>query len=184
MSSRRKFSARRCDVGGGKANHAQRGDFVVGGAEIGAERGFERGDGELVHAERAKERMAADFCDEIAFAGDDAGLRAAEKFVAAEHHDVRARFDAVANERLGDAVSGKIDEAAGAEIFDERQIFSLRESGELLQRRLVGEAGDLEIRWVDAEEHACFFGDGVFVVGEARAIRGADFAQRRRRFAP
>ena len=91
----------------------------------------------------------------------------------------RAGFDAVAHERLDDSVGGKIDEAAGAEVFDEREVCALRQRGEFLQRRLVGEAGDLEIRWVDAEEHARFFGDGVFVVGEARAIRGPDFAQRR-----
>ena len=165
-------------VAGGEANHAQRGDFVVRGAEVGAERCFERGDGELVYAERAEKRVAANFCDEVAFAGDDAGLRAAEKFVAAEHHDVRAGFDAVAHERLDDAVRGEIDEAAGAEVFDEREVCALRQRGEFLQRRLVGESGDLEIRWVDAEEHARFFGDGVFVVGEARAIGGADFAER------
>ena len=119
-----------------------------------------------------------DFGDEIFFAGDDAGLRAAEKFVAAEHHDVRAGFDAVADEWLGDAVRGEVDEAAGAEVFDEREVFARGESCEILQRWFVGETGDLEIRWVDAEEHARFVGDGVFVVLQARAIGGADFAQR------
>ncbi len=133
------------DVRSCRANHAQRGDFVVRGAEIGAERGFERGDGEFVHAKRAEERVAADFCDEIFFAGDDAGLWAAKKFVAAEHHNVRASFDAVTDERLGDAMSGEVDEAAGAKIFDERQLCACGEGGKLCERWFVSETSDLEI---------------------------------------
>src|SRR5579871_6148489 len=165
------------DFGGGEANHPQRGDFVIGGAKVGAESRFERGDGELVYTKRAEERVAANSCDEVFFPGDDAGLRAAEKFVAAEHYDVRAGFDAMADEGLDDAVRGEIDEAAGAEVFDKREISARGESGEILQRWFVGEAGDLEIRWVNAEEHARFFGDGVFVVCEARAVGGADFTE-------
>ena len=109
-------------VAGGYANHPQRRDFVVGCAKVRAERGFERGDGELVDAESAEQRMAADARDDFFFSGDDAGLRPAEQFVAAEHHNVGAGFDAVADERLGDSGGGEIDEAAGAEVFDERQV--------------------------------------------------------------
>ena len=40
------------------------------------------------HRQRALERIAFDFRDQIGAAGDDAGLRAAEQFVAAEGHEV------------------------------------------------------------------------------------------------
>ena len=53
------------------------------------ERGFERGDGEFVHAQRAEERIAANaFDDDFFFSGDDSRLRAAQQFIAAERHHV------------------------------------------------------------------------------------------------
>jgi len=56
------------------------------------------------------------------FSGDDAGLRPAKQFVAAEHHNVGAGFNAVADERLSNSGGCEIDEAAGAQVFDERHV--------------------------------------------------------------
>ena len=48
--------------------------------------------------------------------------------------------------------------------------------------RLLAESGDLKIGAVHAQQEPCLFVDGVFVVGQPRAIGGADFAQNRARF--
>ncbi len=80
---------------------------------------------------------------------------------------------------FADAVLRKINQAARAEVFHERQAAPLAESHELFKRRLIGKASDLEIRRVHAEQGACLFVDGVFVVREVRAIGRPDFAKDR-----
>ena len=113
-----------------RANHAQCGNFVERAAKVCVERDFESGDRELVHAQRAEERIAADAFDEFAFAGDDAGLRAAEQFVAAEADDVDAGVAAGARDRLIDSAGGEIGEAAGAEILVDGNVQAAAERGE------------------------------------------------------
>ena len=56
--------------------------------------------------------------------GDDAGLRAAQEFVAAEHYDGDAGFDALTDQRFRDSGGGEIDQAAGAQVFDQRQVYA------------------------------------------------------------
>ena len=46
------------------------------------------------------------------------------------------------------------------------------------RRGLLGEAGDFEVRAMHAEQEARAVVDGALVVGDARAVGGADFAQR------
>ncbi len=160
-----------------RANHAKSRNFVERAAKICVERDFECGDGELIHAQSAEERIAADAFDEFALAGDDAGLRAAEKFVAAEADDVDAGVGAGARDRLIDSAGGEIGEAAGAEVLVDGDVQAAAECGDLVEGGPLGEAGDAEIRRVDAEEEARAFVEGAFVIADARAIRGAYFAQ-------
>ncbi len=160
-----------------RANHAECWNFVERAAKICVERDFESGDRELVHTQGAEQRIAADAFDEFALAGDDAGLWAAEKFVAAEADDVNAGIGAGAGDWLVDSAGGEIGEAAGAEILVDGDVQAAAECGDLVESGPLGEAGDAEIRRMDAEEQARAFVEGAFVIADARAIRGAHFAE-------
>ena len=63
----------------GQADHALRGNIVPGAAKIGAQRDFQRRDGQFVHAQGAEQRMPPHLRDEFLFPGDDAGLRPAQQ---------------------------------------------------------------------------------------------------------
>ncbi len=104
-------------------------------------------------------------------------MRATEELVAAEHDDGDACVDAVAHQRLGDSGGGEIDKAAGAEIFDQRQVRALAQRGEFLEGGLLRESGDLKVGWMHAQQQARVFVDGAFVVGDAGAVGRAHFAQ-------
>ena len=116
--------------------------------EVEEERSFERGEAELVDAERAVQRMAAQSLDEVGAADDDPGLRAAEQLVAAEADEVGAGGERAARGRL----VADVDERAGAEVVEQRQAVRACDGGELLQRRALGEADDAEVRLVHAQE--------------------------------
>ena len=58
--------------------------------EVLQQRGLERRVGQLVHAERAHQGMATQLVDQRLASGEDAGLRAAEQLVAAEAHEIDA----------------------------------------------------------------------------------------------
>ena len=64
---------------------------------------FERGYREFVHAKRAKKRVTPHARDQFFFAGDDARLRAAQKFVPAEGDDRNARIDALPHDGFADS---------------------------------------------------------------------------------
>ena len=121
--------------------------------------------------------MPADAGDDFFFSGDDAGLGASEELVAAEHDDGDACVDAVANQRLGDSGGGEIDQAAGAEIFDQRKVRALAQRGEFFEPGLFCETSDLKVGWMHAQQQPRAFVDGAFVVGDAGAVGGSDFAQ-------
>ena len=165
------------DFGGRGANHAEGWNFVERAAKVCVQRDFECGDREFIDAQRAEERIAADAVDEFAFAGDDAGLWTAEKFVAAEADNVDAGVGAGARDWLIDSAGGKIGEAAGAEVLVDGDVQAAAERCDLVESGPLGEAGDAEIRRVDAEEEARALVEGAFVIADARAIRGAHFAQ-------
>ena len=66
------------------ANHAERWNFVESATAIGLQRNFERCDRQLVHAERAEERIASNFLHDFFFARDDSGLWPSKEFISAE----------------------------------------------------------------------------------------------------
>ena len=71
--------------------------------------------------------MAAEAPDEVGAAEDDPGLRPAEELVARERDEVGAGGEAVRDERL----VVERDEAARAEVVEERQPVPARDRGEL-----------------------------------------------------
>ena len=52
------------------------------------QRGFERSQGQLVDAQRSRERMARHLLDGVRVAEHDSGLRPAEQLVARERHHI------------------------------------------------------------------------------------------------
>src|SRR2546430_17328612 len=75
-------------------DHAPGGDSLEVAAQVQGDGGFERGNGQLVDAQGAEQRVLADSRQRLALAGDDAGLRAAQQLVAAEGGYVDARLEA------------------------------------------------------------------------------------------
>jgi hypothetical protein len=74
----------------------------------------------LVQTQRAEQRIAAQARDDFRLAGQDAGLRTAQQFIAAERNQIRAGQQAVGNQRLVDAERAQVDHAAAAQIFVHR----------------------------------------------------------------
>ncbi len=119
--------------------------------------------------------MTPQLLDEVGAPRDDAGLRAAEQLVAAEADEVGAAGERVTGGRL----VGDRDERAGAEVVEQRQVVGARDRRQLLQRRLLGEADDAEVRLVDAKQQRGVRVDRVRVVGGARPVRRADLDEPR-----
>ena len=153
----------------GLAQHAQHRN-LVGPVERENERPLERGERELVGAQRALERVAAQALDQIGAADDDPGLRPAEQLVAREADEVGP----CGKRGSGGGLTLDLDERARAEVVDERQLVAARNPGELLDPRLLGEADDAEVRLVDAEQQRRVRPDRALVVGGAGAVRRPD----------
>ena len=156
------------------AQHRHLGERALG-VEIEQQRPLERGEAELVDAQRAVERMAPQPLDEVGAADDDPRLRAAEQLVAAEADEVGAGGERRARRRL----VGQVEQRAGAEVVEQRQRAARATAGELFERRLLGEADDAEVRLVHAEEQRGALVDRVLVVGGARAVRRPDLDEPR-----
>ena len=75
--------------------------------------------------------MAAHALDQVGAADGEARLRSAEKLVARERDDVRARLDAGAGGRLVE----RLDERAGAEVVHEREPVPVGEPREIADAR-------------------------------------------------
>ena len=151
------------------AQHPQHRDLLRP-VEVERERALERGERELVRAERAVERVAAQPLDEVGAAGDDPGLRAAEQLVAGEADEVGSRGQRGGRRRL----ALDLDERARAEVVDERQPVPPRDGRQLLEAGLLREADDAEVRLVDAEEQRGLGPDRPVVVGRAGPVRRPD----------
>ena len=162
-----------------QADHCLRGDFIPGGAEVGTQGGFHGGDGELVYTQGAEQRMATNFGDEVFSSGDDAGLWTAEKLVSAEEDKRETRLNTVAHGWFVNASGGKVDQAAGTKIFDDGQSTASAESDQFRDIGFFGKASYGEIRGMNAKKYASVFVNGVFVVGDSRAIGSANFTKPR-----
>src|SRR5271167_4563336 len=113
---------------------------------------------------------------------DDARLRPAHKFVAAEHHHRYASADALPNKRFGDSARGQIDETTRAKILNKWKTGTLAKCRQFFKRRFFCKSGDPKIGRMHPQEQTSLLVDGVFVVGKPRAVRGTDFPQDRPAF--
>src|SRR5208337_3425149 len=137
----------------------------------------------LVHSHGAKQRIGADLRHQLAVAADNARLRTAQQLVAAVGDDVHGSAQAVGDHGLAaHADIAQIEDLAAAEIFHDWDVVLASERDQFFQRRLLGEADDLEVRAMHAQQQSCAFGDGALVVGDARAIGSTDLAEDRARF--
>ena len=100
---------------GGLAQHADHRDLVRP-VEVERERPLERSERQLVRAEGAVERVAAQLLDQVGPAGDDPGLGAAQQLVPREADEVGPRDEGGGRRRL----AFDVDERAGAEVVEER----------------------------------------------------------------
>ncbi len=96
---------------------------------------FERLVNRLIEPQRAEQRIATQPRDNLGLSGEDAGLRAAEQFIAAEGHQIGAGAQAIGDERLVDAERAQIGQAAAAEILINRHAALAAERCEFAQRR-------------------------------------------------
>ncbi len=129
--------------------------------------------------------MPGESCDEVAAPDDDARLGAAEEFVAAEGDECRAIGDGLTYagfvaEPLGWRVEPRcrrVDEAR-ARVDDDGCV----EAGEFAHRCRFGEPDHPVVRRVHLEGHRRVGSDHRLVVGESRAVRGADLDESGARF--
>ena len=151
------------------AQHAQHRNLAQSprGVEIEEQRPLERRQGELVEPECTLQRVAPQPLDQFRSAHDEAGLRAAEQLVAAEADEIGPRGQRLLRGRF----CAEVEQRAGAEIVDERQIEAPGERSELPQRGLFGEADDAEVRLMHPQQERGVRTRGAFVVVDARPVR-------------
>ena len=116
--------------------------------------------------------------DQVLAPDDQPGLRAAEQFVAAEGDDVRAIEQRLAHRRFGgQAPAGQVQQAAAAEVFEQRQAMLVRQLRQLGGRHPRGETFDAVVARMHAHDQTAARADGGFVVAGMGAVGGADFMQ-------
>src|SRR5215472_1395329 len=94
---------------------------------------LECGEGQLADAQRPPERIAAESLDQVSSPDEQSRLRPAEKLVATECDEIRARGDGVMNGGLGRQLPApQVDESAAAQIDGDRNAVGAAELHELL----------------------------------------------------
>ena len=93
----------------------------------------------------------------------------------------QTRSAPAASAAAGRRLALDVDERAGAEVVEERQLVPASDGRELLEPRLLGEADDAEVRLVDAQEQRRLRPDRALVVGRPRPVRRPDLDQPRAR---
>lgn len=177
----------------GNAHEVEHGDCfrswrIAGGAgaQVSFDRGLQRGEHELVAAERTEERILLQGADAFGLAHDETGLRTPEQFVAAEAHQIGAGLEAFVGLRfvIEGGETGEVDPGTAAEVFDQRKACRsefrcalLGEAGEVGDGRGLDKPFHEEIAAMDAQDEGGVRGDGLGVVVEAGLVGGADFAQ-------
>ena len=169
----------RADRLAGLAEHPQHRDLARGSVEVQRERPFERGERELVGAQRALERVAPQALDEVGAADDDPGLRAAEQLVAGEADEVRAGRRA---RRAPTARRARSVSDAGAEVVDERQLVPrARQPRAPRARGCSVKPTTRKFDWCTRRSTRGLGADRALVVRRARAVRRPDLDEARAR---
>ena len=106
------------------------------------------------------------------------GLRAAQKLVAGERHDIDARCDRLARRGLvRQSPRLEIDQRARAQVLDHRQALLAGERHQLGGGHRLGEAAHGVVRGMDLHDRRGVGTDRGGVVLEMRAVGGADLDQ-------
>ena len=151
-----------------------------GGIAVEPERRRDGRDPDLVEAQRPFHRVAVERGDKVLLADDEARLRATQKLVAGEGHEVRTVGDRLTHGRLvAQAQAREIGERAGAQIVDERQTMRAGKGREITRLDARREALDAIIGSMDLEDEAGIRPDRGLVVLEVGAVGGADLRQQR-----
>ncbi len=140
------------------------------GIGVEGERPLERGERQLVGAQRALQRLAAEALDELAAADHDPRLRPTEQLVAGEADEIRTGGEA----RRGRRLVADVGQRAGAEVVDEPDAGPRGDRRELLGAGALGEPDDPEVRLVHTQKERRVGADRALVVQAARPVRGAD----------
>ena len=148
--------------------------------EVEVERRRERGEGELVGAEGARERVPGAGADELRAAEEDPRLRAAERLVAGEADEVGA----VVKRRRGDGLVGepRLAEAARRArpgVVEERDARVAAEAGELGELDLLREADDPVVRRAHLQDGGGAGAERLGVVLGGCLVRRPDLEERR-----
>jgi hypothetical protein len=127
-------------VGERPRQQAQRGQVLRQAfrPQVQHQRGLQRGQRQLAHAQRALHRELADAVHRRAAADDQPGLRAAQQLVAAEGDDVAAGGELLLRQRLArQAVGAPGRPASRAQVGGQRQAAGVRDAapGRLRRRR-------------------------------------------------
>ncbi len=111
-------------------------------AQVQIDRRLERGEGQLVAPERAKQRLALERGDHRPAPGDDARLRAAEQLVAAEADEIHAlaQYRGGCRLRLEAGDRAGVEHRPAAEILDQRHPSLAGDRGNRLEWRRGHEA--------------------------------------------
>ena len=105
--------------------------------EVMHQRGRQRRQIEFIHAQRARQRMLLQRLHVLLFADDDARLRPAQQFIAAEADDVRARRHRFLHRRfVRQTVLRRIEQRPAAEIVDQRDVLPVGEFDQFGQAAL------------------------------------------------
>ena len=138
------------------------------------QRRIERRQAELVNAHRPCERVARHRFHELAAAGDDARLRAAEQLVAGEEHHVHARSGAFLGHRLvRQAERLRVQQAAAAQVVQHGNAAPAADLDQLGDGGRVGEAHHAEVAGVDEQQRTGVVADGVLEIACVGAVGGA-----------
>lgn len=160
---------------------AQRGQVLrqALGAQVQAQRGFERRQRQLAHAQCALHGEPADTLHGLPAADDEPGLRPPQQLVAAEGDHVAAGRQHLLRQRLArQPVSAQVHQRAAAQVGGQRQALRM---GNARERRLAhrrGEPLDRVVAGVHLHQERGAFADGAFVVVRVGAVGGAHFDQR------
>ena len=168
------------ELGARARQQAQRRDALgdAVGVAVQPEHRRQRGQRQLVAAQRPLHGVAPDAGEEIAAAGDDAGLGPAEQLVAAEGDDVGARGQGLRRRRLVRQVqAGEVGEGAAAEVDDEGHAALAAQACEVGLGDRGGEAAHLEVAGMHLHHQPGGGADRRGEVLEVGAVGGADLAQ-------
>ncbi len=160
--------------------HAQHRDLPhrLLAVEVVAQGGLQRRQGQLVDAQGARHRVAADLLHQLTPADDQSRLRPPQQLVAAEGDHVDAGGHRLAHRRLPrQAEIGQIKQHTASQILHHRQPVLAAEGSQFRRRHRGGEADDAVVAGMDLEQQTGLLADGGAVVLQVRLVGGSHLAQ-------